>query len=182
VWRDAVRDSPLRSTTKLVGVILSTWADARGGCFPGRSTIAAGASVSDRAVDKALDELEREGWLAIDPPKRPVATKAGGTVLRRPGGREITNTYKLLLGETAHVIRTSEWERANDGHLKSERGAVKSEHGSHESAESAESVGGGRLNGAAPPQIDESCERCGSSPSRVVDGRVLCAPCTEVLA
>jgi Helix-turn-helix domain len=173
VWRDAVRDSNLPALVKAVAFVVSTYSDGRGQCFPSRGTLASGASMSDRTVDKALDLLETTGWLSIHPPKRAIETKRG-TVLRRAGGKSVTNTYTLLLAATANVIRTSEWQRANAAFLKSEPDDVKSERGSHESFESFESSGG-RLNGAAP--LDD-CMRC--SERRPLDsyrGRLVCRHC-----
>jgi hypothetical protein len=65
-WRDAVRDSELRATVKLVAHTLSTYMDAGGAAFPSKLTIADGASLkSERAVDAAVLELEGAGFIDV---------------------------------------------------------------------------------------------------------------------
>jgi Helix-turn-helix domain len=65
-WRNAVRDSGMSSTTKLVGLVLSTYMSADGRCWPSKQTIADGCGLgSRRSVDRAVDNLERAGLLAI---------------------------------------------------------------------------------------------------------------------
>jgi hypothetical protein len=66
-WRDAIRDSNLDGTAKLVGFVISTWWDRNGnGAYPSKPTIAAAASLrSPRAVDEAVHRLEAAGFLDV---------------------------------------------------------------------------------------------------------------------
>jgi hypothetical protein len=66
-WRDAVRDSGLDRTAKLVAFVISTYMDSIGKAFPSKATIAAGSSLGAgrRAVDRAVDRLEASGLLKI---------------------------------------------------------------------------------------------------------------------
>ena len=77
-WRDALRDSELDRTAKLVGFVLSTYMDARGAAWPAKTTLARGASLGrepapggerrkgNTAVDTAIDRLEAAGLLDVD--------------------------------------------------------------------------------------------------------------------
>jgi hypothetical protein len=151
VWRDSIRDSDLSRTAKSVAAVLSTYMDARGFARPGRATLAAGASVSDRTVDKAIDQLEAAGWLIVMPPKAALTIKAhvrtdaasgegvevpASTVMRRAGGKATTNSYQACLPETASELRSNEWQRAKSAQPKSEDGGLNSDGASHESSES----------------------------------------------
>jgi hypothetical protein len=71
-WRDALRDSDLDRTAKLVGFVLSTYMDGRGVAYPAKTTLAEGASLGregqkgNTAVDTAIDRLEASGLLVVD--------------------------------------------------------------------------------------------------------------------
>lgn len=77
-WRNALRDSELGVTPKLVGFVLSTYftGDGRTGHdaahpSPAKTTLARGAGLSarykgNRAVDAAIDALEAAGFLLVD--------------------------------------------------------------------------------------------------------------------
>lgn len=178
VWRDAVRDSDLPSTAKLVALVLSTYANGRGDAFPGRATLAGSASLSDRAVDAAIQRLELAGYLAIDPPRRPIRDAKGGVVMRRPGGKSASNRYTLTLPDTANDVRSSKGRKCEPHDLNSEPHALNSERRSHESVEDAES---GRVGGAsrAPAALaEDDCGGCGNR-RPLVDG-IYCAACIEV--
>jgi hypothetical protein len=64
-WREALRDSDLDRTAKLVGYILSTFMDKDGLAWPGKETIAAGAGVHPRTADKAIKRIELFGLLGV---------------------------------------------------------------------------------------------------------------------
>ncbi len=67
VWRDAVRDSDeLDRTAKLVAFCLSTYMNGHGFGWPSQDTLAAGASITDRAVYSATLRLESTGFLEIE--------------------------------------------------------------------------------------------------------------------
>ena len=74
-WRDALVDSRLSATAKLVGLTLSTYWQADGSCAPWGDVEAPGAGPSlvtlarrcsladERPVRRAIARLERDGWL-----------------------------------------------------------------------------------------------------------------------
>lgn len=65
-WKLAVRESDLDSTAKLVAFALETWMNRETGyAYPARDTIAAAASLSTRATEKALTRLEAGGFLTV---------------------------------------------------------------------------------------------------------------------
>jgi hypothetical protein len=133
VWRDAVCESDLGRTPKLVALVLSTFMDGRGHAYPSQDAIAARASLSDRAVYRATLPLEASGLLVVEWSK----------------GKS-SHGYQATLPPTANALRRSEWEAAggnSEPHAtNSERRASNSERRSPESAESAES---GALRAAA---------------------------------
>ncbi|MFN0154676.1 MAG: helix-turn-helix domain-containing protein [Gaiella sp.] len=96
-WRDAVRESNLPSTARLVAYTLSTYMRGDGACFPSKETIADGCGLaSRRPVDRAIDQLEAAGFLSVS----------------RSRGRS-SNRYQALL--TAHE------ERGSDGGNRASR-------------------------------------------------------------
>jgi hypothetical protein len=64
-WRDAVRDSELKSTAKLVALVLSTRMNRHLVAYPSKETIATDCSLSRRSVDAAVDVLEKAGYLQV---------------------------------------------------------------------------------------------------------------------
>jgi rubrerythrin len=183
VWRDTVRESELTSTPKLVALVLSTYMNGDGHAYPSIGTLAAGSSLSRRAVEHSLPKLEAAGFLEI----------------ARTRGRT-SHTYAITLPATANEVRRSEWTTANDllgstankvrrsGKSKSEPDALNHERQSpnrvsrsHESVESVESTSGGRLNSAPPSLIEDNCLQCGSRFTGNPDD-VLCPDCTQVPA
>ena len=94
VWRNALRDSEVDQTAKLLGFVLSTYltseglAGHNGRPAPSRETLARGVGVSIRTVDRRLDDLEAAGFLDIE---------------RAVGGQRKTNTYTATIpnGDTA---------------------------------------------------------------------------------
>jgi hypothetical protein len=119
VWRDAIRDSDLGATPKAVAWCLSTYMDRNGSARPSRATLAKGASLSDRAVDKALAQLEHADFLAI---------------CKSSGGSGRTNTYQATLPTTANEVRHSEWATANVVPKTANVVRENGERGSHESS------------------------------------------------
>jgi hypothetical protein len=90
-WRTTLRDSGLRSTAKLVGLVLSTHMNAEGeSCWPSVRRVAEEASLSERAVRGGLRELEHAGFLGT--------ARGGG---RRTGGEYASNSYRALLPNPA---------------------------------------------------------------------------------
>jgi hypothetical protein len=64
-WRDAIRDSDLDGTAKLVAFVLSTYMDASGETFVSKARLGCGASVTDRSVYDALKRIELAGLVEI---------------------------------------------------------------------------------------------------------------------
>lgn len=65
-WRQAILDSELRSTERLVALVLSTHMDRHGAsCYPSLTTIARESGVSRRTVLRALAALELAGLLSV---------------------------------------------------------------------------------------------------------------------
>ncbi len=66
-WRDAIRDSELDRTAKLVAFVVSTYMGTTGQAWPSKATIAQGAGLGagKRAVDAAVDRLEAAGYLRV---------------------------------------------------------------------------------------------------------------------
>jgi hypothetical protein len=71
-WRNAIRDSSMDATAKHTAHVISTYMNGAGDSFPGKETIARGASLSVRAVDEAIKRIEAAGFLKV---------------VRSPGGR-----------------------------------------------------------------------------------------------
>jgi hypothetical protein len=149
VWRDALRDSGLGSTPKLVGLVLSTYLNGNGYGFPSRRTLAKGASlgVGLRSVDAAIGELERGGFLSVE----------------RSRGRS-SHRYCITLPSTAHDVRRSEWATAQqttpNGASAASNGAPRAPE-SDESAESRALHAAPALRGdAASAQFDPVLDDC----------------------
>ena len=100
IWRDAIGDSDLDSTAKLVAYALSTWMNGQGSCRPGREAIARRTSLTVRAVELATRRLEDRGCVEVE---------------RTAGGNHFTtmNRYVALLPPGANEVRRSEWRGAN---------------------------------------------------------------------
>jgi hypothetical protein len=65
VWRDAVRDSDLDATAKLVAYTLSTFMNGAGTCWPSKGLLAVRCGRSVRTVDRAIERLEAAGFLVV---------------------------------------------------------------------------------------------------------------------
>jgi hypothetical protein len=167
-WRDAVRDSALSTTAKVVAYTLSTYLNGRGTAFPSRQLLAEGSSlgVGLRSVDAALRELEMAGYLDIE----------------RSRGRS-SHTYQAIVPSTAHPLRRSEFATAQEKALNGARGASNRARGAHEDVED---VGSGALDavaadsGTACTLIEDECGRCGQRLPLPDD--IHCAGCLAELA
>lgn len=132
LWRDAVRDSRASRTAKLVAFVLSTYMNAVGHAWPGKETLATGCSLSDRAVDRGVNELEGLGLLRV---------------ARTRGGNNRPNHYSAAgYGSDSRTGKQSALSR--------ERHAAKGESGSQEGLESVE-------RGAPTPAGAGLCALCG---------------------
>lgn len=152
VWRDVVRDSDLGYAAKLVGLVLSTYMDARGRAWPSRETLARGASRSLRLVHDAIGELEGAGYVEIE----------------RSRGRS-SHTYRATLPATVQGVHRSEWATVQTVHPNGADCASNGAQSAPESAESAESGAlsrGVRLDGDAAQRV---CEECGVAGRHAAD-------------
>ncbi len=142
-WRDAVRDSDVSSTAKAVAWCLSTFMSKAGVAFPGKETIACGCSLSDRAVDRGVKELEEVGLLFV---------------ARTKGGNGRPNHYYA----TGKHVPGWDFSTGNERPLKGERQSVKGERASQESSEGCESARSrGRFAKAATASAKGICSDCG---------------------
>lgn len=66
-WRDAICESSLDSTAKLVAYTLDYWMDGRGEAWPSKSTIAERAGKERSTVIRAISRLERAGFVLVIP-------------------------------------------------------------------------------------------------------------------
>jgi hypothetical protein len=130
-WRDALRDSDLDVTAKAVGFVMSTYLP---NVFPSRATIAAGASLSVRAVDKALKRLEAGGFITT----------------RRTRGRNV-NSYLLTIpnGERGSLLPDS--QRRTKSTPTANRTTSNGEPRSPEDDNKSSKTYGGAPLGGAPP-------------------------------
>jgi hypothetical protein len=103
-----VRDSDLPSTAKLVAFVLSTYMDRNGHAWPSKETIAAGASLSRRAVDPAIDRLEGTGLIQVERSRsrRGNRYRARGAQFKDGRTAHLTTGTAHLTTGTAHQVRT----------------------------------------------------------------------------
>jgi Helix-turn-helix domain len=80
-WRDAIRASELDASAKLVALVLATYANATGECWPSKQTLYEGCSLSARVVDRAVLRLEETGFVDV---KRSVGRVVNRYFLRIP--------------------------------------------------------------------------------------------------
>ena len=168
IWRDAIGDSELDSTAKLVAYALSTFMDRRGVCWPGRAALAQRTSSGLTTVDRAVARLEKQRWLAVE----------------RARGRGRTNTYAALLSKKASERRISEWEKAS---IEPGKGVAEDGKGPTSDArkllkrKKAAAPSASALSGAsAEPLPDEECEVCHERKALVGPDFHRCATCEEL--
>jgi hypothetical protein len=159
VWRKALRDSDLSRTAKLVGFVISTYMNGDGVAWPSRNTIAAGGSVTVRAVDAAVKLLEGQGFLEVERDGR--------------GGRTRVNQYVAVIPETAHAVHRSEARAALRARRKTANAVQKRANGTPrtgkrvrpKTTKSSEVVAAADVrHRAAPLRIMDDCVRCGERP------------------
>jgi hypothetical protein len=154
VWRDAVRDSDLKRTSKLLAFVLSTYLNRYGSGWPSQETLAAGASITVRSVQKNTAVLEHAGFVAVE---RSVA--------------RLSHRYTAILPPTANPVRHAEWQTANGNTPKGERHVSNPERGSPESVESVESgaLHADAVSDGIAASARGTCVGCGED-RRLVDG------------
>lgn len=161
VWREALAESRLDRTAKLVGLVISLHMNANGSGFPGRQRIASWCSLSDRAVDGAVRRLEAAGFLWVE----------------RSKGRK-SNRYHALLPPTANEVRRLEWATAKLATLNREARAPNGEGHSPEVVElGSTSPTDGVSSERTPPLVPlDDCIDCGETRPLVHEG-VRCERC-----
>lgn len=121
IWRNALRDSNLDRTAKLVGLVLSTYMDSAGVAWPSKATLAAKASLGSgrRAVDMAIDRLEAAGLLEIERSRgrRPFVYHAAGATLTAHAPRGSTPHETT---PTSHISRSTSHPGATESDTESE--------------------------------------------------------------
>jgi hypothetical protein len=153
-WRDALRDSELDRTAKLVGHTLSTYMNGQGFAHPSKTTLARGASLGrpqqkgNTAVDGAIDRLEQAGFLSIERGRTRQGFKYSAVFPRRDGG--IDSHATTGESETADSLADLQvFPRADDGYSLAERSVfprpgegeiVESENQAVQSAQAADGV------------------------------------------
>jgi hypothetical protein len=66
LWREAIAESSLDRTAKLIAHTLSTRMNGAGDTFAGKRDVARRASLSERAVDDGVNRLEQAGYLFVE--------------------------------------------------------------------------------------------------------------------
>jgi DNA-binding transcriptional ArsR family regulator len=173
-WERAVRNSPLFRTAKLLAFGLGTYMDGDGLAFPSRRTLAEACSISDRAVDHALSELEQEGFLHVERDRR--------------GGRSRVNRYLARVPETASPVLQAEFESAKRRRLNGpgrENGKQQTANGGPQTAKGLRPKLSNSHNGgaaAAAPETLDHCVGCDSEHllSVLDQGNSFCPECVEV--
>jgi Helix-turn-helix domain len=172
-WRDAVRDSELDRTAKLVAHTLGTYADRDGVAFPSEQTIAEGASLGSRnSVRKSVNALEQAGFV----------------IVRRSPGRR-SHQYELRL-PTAHGVSGSEEATAHgvSGQLLTSDGSTV--HFTRSTPLVGESSRKRRARAAVEPNepcdgavIDGELYECGERPATFdpATGRSYCVGCRRAM-
>ena len=162
-WRDAVRDSGLGAVVKATAWCLATFANGRGVAFPSRTTLGHGASLSVRAVEHAIRQLERAGFLNVE---RGGGRRSNTYHLTIPGGDCEPPQRRTPVAPAANVIRPSGERRAP------ESSCIQS--GGIESPACAAAA----LNGGAARRLipDDFCAGCGERRPLVKDA-LYCREC-----
>lgn len=128
-FRNAIRDSELDPTARLVAFTISTYMDSRGLAFPSKATIAAGAGLGKgrRAVDAAVDRLEAAGLVEISRSKgrRSFLYRASPATLNRADGATFEDANvapedaqrRISRRPTSHHVRTKAVESEKESIL-----------------------------------------------------------------
>lgn len=162
-WRNAIRDSDLDATAKLVALVLSTYMNSAGECYPARATLAKNCRCAVRTVERAVTRIESAGLLDVS----------------RTAGRGHSNRYRASVkGVTGDAF--SGKKRRHQRPEKATPDAVKGDTGDARKREKASESGRARLDGGAPPILRpvDPCMGCGEHrPLSDVDGRYICDAC-----
>lgn len=85
-WRNAVRDSELDVTAKVVAWTLDTYMDSHGDGWPSLALLAAGAGVDVRTVIRAVKRLELAGLIGVTRSRGRHANRYHATIQNRDTG------------------------------------------------------------------------------------------------
>jgi hypothetical protein len=156
-WRDAVRDSDLDSTAKLIAYTISTYMDRNGAAFPAKATIAKKASLAVRTVDAAIVRLEASPYLSI----------------RKSDYRRAGWTYQAEVPNRQQLPDRSEGNPASDD---SQSGNSRRSNRQQLPPKAVES----KKKAVNARKIEETCFNC-NRPGPVIDNgfELLCEQCLE---
>ncbi|HYG05325.1 MAG TPA: helix-turn-helix domain-containing protein [Stenotrophomonas sp.] len=105
VWRSAVLNSTLTATQKLCLLVLAEWADNDGtNCWPAMASIAAKASVNEKTVRRAMDEVAPLGWFDRSHRRTKKGWKQFEYTLRLPPAADTESCRKLDAPGTVSAI------------------------------------------------------------------------------
>jgi DNA-binding MarR family transcriptional regulator len=135
-WRDALRDSQLDKTAKTVGYVIATYWNSRGlSAFPAKKTIAAGASVSKRTADAAVDRLELAGFLEVSRSRGRLSNRYAATLPTVQGAAPLTLQLAAPLDDANRATddsqpcngrhSTVQWAAPESGKAKAKKNALR---------------------------------------------------------
>jgi DNA-binding transcriptional MocR family regulator len=165
-WEREITASGLPKTARLVALVLGTYMNAEGTCYPSVKTIAREAGIAESTARAALDELDRWGYI----------------VRTRGGGRSNTTLYTAALrGETLRQSAAFPAAKPANQRRNSPASARKGADPRPRTLRSTpEQLVRGSNAAATSYRIDEECFECGSRPVRDYGERgLLCDDCAE---
>lgn len=108
-WRNAVCDSRLDPTAKLVALVLDRYMDGRGECWPSKAAIAAGSSHGRSVVVRAIHRLELAGFVLVIRSKGRLPNRYRATL---PPNGVVGDTVNSVVGDTV-TGSTVSWAASN---------------------------------------------------------------------
>lgn len=179
-WRNAIRDSDLDRTAKLVCFVISTYMNGKGEAYPAKETIASGAGLGKgkRSVDQAVNRIEAAGYLGVERFKG------------RRSFRYLATTPNVAPAATFNLAADAPLKGANvaSGDVERRTNECPTSHGPASNvARPAPEVGfkakteaeAEAESAARPGEGLEVCDECGQrgEVAEWPDGRFLCEPC-----
>lgn len=143
-------DSPLRATERLVLCVICQWTNSRTSeCFPSVRTIAAGAKMSPRAVQGAINALVKAGALRCEH--------------RRKGAINLPNLYTVIGYDPPALNAGGVVQEVREGGADNAPGVVQEVRPNFSFNELKERPGrGGDRQKATPPASHTKCPTCGN--------------------
>jgi hypothetical protein len=139
-WRNVIVESELDSKSKLVGLVLTTWMNSHGECWPAKESIARRASIGERSVYTATRNLVAAGFLEVE------WSRGGSSHRYRINPASVAMLQVVPPGKTGRSTRQN--GHPNPAAIADERA---------ESAESVARLARLSLTDASPTR----CEECG---------------------